>query len=214
MARTTRRIVVFFLLLASFVLAFALTPPRGPRSLRVFDPDRLADLETGMWQAYYARQRPRLFGLLVTLLHEQYHFSWAKATVQGFRLARAASTFADRKDHPEVVLPDLEAAYEDVRAWTGSRFDARAVARAELSWWEARRVAGRNSAEQIGELMAAEYALLYESTPAAMLTPALLRAQAAALRDAHADAPDWGRIATLLRQSYRELRLALASANV
>jgi len=44
--------------------------------------------------------------------------------------------------------------------------------------------------------------------------PALLRAQAGALRDAHADNPDWSRIADLLRQSYRELRLALASANV
>ncbi len=48
-----------------------------------------------MWQAYYAKERARLFALLVTLLHEQYHYSWATATLEGFHLARAAATFGD-----------------------------------------------------------------------------------------------------------------------
>jgi hypothetical protein len=212
--RRSTRILVVLLAVTSFALAFAFTPPRGPRSLRQFDPDRLASLETRMWQAYYAKERARLFGLLVTLLHEQYHYSWATATVQGFHLARAAATFAELKEHYEVVLPDLEAAYGTLRAWTGSAFDVRAVARAELAWWEARRIPGRNSVEQVGQLVAEEYALLYESSPPAMAAPALLRAQAAQIRDAHADNPDWNAIASLLRQSYRELRLALSSANV
>jgi len=201
-------------IVAAFALAFVLTPPRGPRSLRQFDADRLASLETRMWQAYYARERGRLFGLLVTLLHEQYHYSWATAAVEGFHLARAASTFAELKDHYEVVLPDLEAAYGKVRAWTGATFDARAVARAELAWWEARRMPGKNSAEQVGQLIAEEYALLYESSPPAMAAAGLLRAQAGALRDAQVAHPDWPRIARLLQESYRELRLALSSANV
>jgi hypothetical protein len=209
-----RRVLVAFLVVASFGLAYVLTPPRGPRSLREFDADRLASLETRMWQAYYAKERGRLFGLLVTLLHEQYHYSWATAAVEGFHLARAASTFAELKDHYEVVLPDLEAAYAKVRAWTGATFDARAVARAELAWWEARRIPGKNSAEQVGQLIAEEYALLYESSPPAMAAAGLLRAQAGALRDAQAEQPDWPAIARLLRDSYRELRLALSSANV
>jgi hypothetical protein len=212
MRRSTRFIV--FLAALSFAAAFAFTPPRGPRSLRQFDADRLASLETRMWQAYYAKERVRLFGLLVTLLHEQYHYSWATATIEGFHLARAAATFAELKEHYEVVLPDLEAAYETVRSWTGSAFDARAVARAELAWWEARRIPGRNGVEQVGQLIAEEYALLYESSAPAMAAPALLRARAAQIRDAHADSPDWSEIASLLRESYRELRLALSSANV
>ena len=213
MRRSTRLLIVCAML-AGFGLAFALTPPRGPRSMRQFDADRLAILETRMWQAYYGRERARLFGLLVTLLHERYRYSWAIATLEGFHLARAAATFGDRTDHDEVVLPDLEAAYGRVRSWTGANFDARAVARAELAWWEARRAPGRNSPEQVGQLIAEEYALLYESSPAAMAAPALLRAQAAALRDARPEHPDWSTIAQLLQQSYRELRLALASANV
>jgi hypothetical protein len=206
------RALILFAILAAFVLAFALTPPRGPRSIRQFDPDRLASLEVRMWQSYYAKERARLFLLLVTLLREQYHYSWATATREGFHLARAASTFGDLRGGYDAVLPDLEAAYAQVRSWTDAGFDPRAVARAELAWWEARRIPGKNSPEQIGQLIAEEYALLYETSRERMAAPARLRAEAAALRDAHADKPDWTTIARLLQQSYRELRLALATA--
>jgi hypothetical protein len=78
----------------------------------------------------------------------------------------------------------------------------------------ARRVPGRNSPEQIGALIAEEYALLYETSPAAVEAAAVLRAQAGAIRDAQASQPDWDRIARLLRASYRELAAALATTNV
>ena len=212
--RRFARVLVAVAMVMAFALALVLTPPSGPRSLRQFDADRLASLETRMWQAYYGKERARLFGLLVTMLHEQYHYPWATAALEGFHLASAASRFGDLKDHYEVVLPDLEAAYTKVRSWSGAAFDPRSVARAELAWWEARRIPGRNSSEQVGTLIAEEYALLYESSPPAMAAAALLRAQAAAMRDASAEHPDWDTIGRLLRDSYRELRLALASANV
>lgn len=199
---------------AAFALALVLTPPRGARSMREFNPPRLADLEVRMWQAYYAKERLRLFGLLVTMLHEQYHYSWATATLEGFHLARAAATFGDLQSGYDVVLPDLEAAYAKAKSWTHAEFDPRAVARAELAWWVARRVPGQNSAEQIGGLIADEYALLYETTRARVEAAALLRAQAAALRDAQAGRPDWERIGRLLLQSYSELRSALSTEPV
>jgi len=201
-------------IVAAFALAFVLTPPRGARSMREFNPPRLADLEVRMWQAYYAKERLRLFGLLVTMLHEQYHYSWATATLEGFHLARAAATFGDLRNGYDVVLPDLEAAYAKAKSWTHAEFDPRAVARAELAWWVARRVPGQNSAEQIGGLIADEYALLYETTRARVEAAALLRAQAAALRDAQAGRPDWERIGRLLLQSYSELRSALSTEPV
>jgi hypothetical protein len=200
--------------LCAFLLALALTPPRGPRSLRAFDPVRLADLEVRMWQSYYAKERVHLFGLLVTMLHEQYRYSWATASIEGFHLARAAATFGDLRDGYDVVLPDLEAAYARARSWTGASFDPRAVARAELAWWIARRIPGQNSPEQIGSLIADEYALLYETSPAVVQAAALLRAQAGAMRDAQAPRPDWDRIGRLLLQSYRELAAAVATSNV
>ena len=212
--RWRSRAAIVLAIVVAFAAALALTPPRGPRSLRRFEPARLADLEVRMWQAYYAKERVRLFGLLVTLLHEQYRYSWATAAVEGIHLARAAATFGDAHGGYEAVLPDLEAAYARARSWTGAAFDPPAVARAELAWWVARRTPGQNSAEQIGALIAQEYALLYETTPENVAEPAFLRARAAALRDQQAASPDWDTIARLLRASYDELLQALASANV
>jgi len=76
------------------VLALAMilvVPPAGARSLRDFDPARTADLELRMWKAYYAKENARLFGWLVVLLREQYHYSWGSAIVQAAHLARARS---------------------------------------------------------------------------------------------------------------------------
>lgn len=212
MARTIRLALVAGLV--AFVLAYALVPPSGPRSMRQFDPARLADLELRMWKAYYAKERARLFGLLVTMLHEQYRYSWATATREAFHLARAAATFGDLQGDYEQVLPDLEAGYATAKSWLRAGFDPKAVARAELAWWVARRIPGQNSAEQVGRLIAEEYALLYETSVERMAHAALLRATAAKMRDEQASQPDWDRIGRLLEQSYRELHAALAVENV
>jgi hypothetical protein len=148
------------------------------------------------------------------MLHEQYRYSWATASIEGFHLARAAATFGDLRSGYEVVLPDLTAAYATARQWTGASFDPQAVARAELAWWVARRVPDSSSVEQVGRLMADEYALLYETTPDVVRPAALLRAQAGALRDQQPAQPDWGRIGRLLRESYQELSDALSIATV
>ena len=167
-----------------------------------------------MWQAYYAKERARLFGLLATMLHEQYRYSWATASVEAFHLARAAATFGDLHGGYDVVLPDLEAAYSTAKSWMRAGFDPRQVARAELAWWIARRIPGQNSPEQIGDLMADQYALLYETDRRNVLNAARLRAEAAALRDADAHDPDWETIGRLLQQSYRDLLASLSAVNV
>src|SRR5436190_22080581 len=126
--RGVHKIAIAGAVVLAFAIAFAVTPPRGPRSMRHFNPDRLADLEVRMWQAYYAKERVRLFALLVTMLHEQYRYSWATATKEAFHLARAAATFGDAKcggngsrpdpcRPPSPILGDLETAYEMARAW-------------------------------------------------------------------------------------------------
>ena len=166
-----------------------------------------------MWQAYYGKEKARLFALLVTMLHEQYRYSWATASEEGFHLARAAATFGDLRSNYEQVLPDLEQAYGTARSWLGAGFDPRAVARAELAWWVARRIPGRNSPEQVGSLMADEYALLYETDRERVARAALLRAEAGALRDAQAAQPDWDTIRRLLQQSYRDLLVSLTMEN-
>jgi hypothetical protein len=186
-------------------VAVALTPPAGPRSLRRFEPDRMAELELRMWQAYYRKEKLRLFGLLVTMLHEQNRYSWAKATLAGFHLARAAAGFGDAREGYERVLPDLERAYTIARDWNGAGFDPAAVARAELAWWVARRIPGQNSAANVGALIGDEYALLYEVPRERVAVAATDRAEAAALRDRGGPQADWAAVEVLLRRSYHEL---------
>jgi hypothetical protein len=195
-------VAALLLVAATFVVTAA---PSGPRSLRQFDPDRLADLELRMWQAYYEKENARLFGLLVTLLREQYRYPWWMAAEEGFHLARAAATFGNARSNYEAVLPDLEAAYSTAREWLNAGFDPSAVARSELAWWVARRMPGQNNVDQIGTLIADEYALLYEVPREAVLRSATLRAEAAAMRDAQSASPDWAVIAGLLRSSYAAL---------
>ena len=206
-----RRVAGVMLIIVAVAGYAAVAPPSGPRSIRTFDPNRLADLELRMWQAYYAKENVRLFGLLVTLLREQYRYSWATAAREGFHLARAAATFGNARSNYEVVLPDLEAAYGTAREWLRAQFDAKAVARSELAWWVQRRIPGANSPMQVGGLIADEYALLYEAPRESVLKAAVLRAEAGALRDAHAAQPDWERIRRLLLDSYVALAAAVGS---
>jgi hypothetical protein len=203
-------LVVFLVSGGALFHAAAIHTPPGPRSLRVFDPDRMADLELRMWQAYYAKQKVRLFALLVTMLHEQNRYPWAKATRAGFHLARAAATFGDARGDYERVLPDLERAYAIAREWNRAGFDPKDVARAELAWWAARRKPGASAVENVGALIAEEYSLLYEVPRERVASAAARRAEAAALRDSGGANADWPTISRILQDSYRQLRTAVA----
>ncbi|MBI2189854.1 MAG: hypothetical protein HYU37_22460 [Acidobacteria bacterium] len=188
---------------------FVTTPPSDEVSIAEFDPYRLADLELQMWQAYYDRDTVRLFRLLVVTLREQYDYSWLNAVSAAFDLARAASSFAELRSNYQNVLPDLESAYTTARDWLGAGFDPAEVARAELAWWVARRIPGKDRPDQVGALIADEYALLYETPRDNVMRAAQLRAEAAALRDRQAESPDWDRIGKMLAESYVELYAAL-----
>jgi hypothetical protein len=208
MKRRRVLIVAAVVALAAIYAVFIHTPA-GPRTLRDFDPDRLAQLELDMWQAYYQRENVRLFKDLLISLREQYRYTWARAALGGLYLARAASNFAELRGGYDQVLPDLTSAYMMARDWTDGRFNPRDVASAELSWWVARRLPDQNSAEQVGRLIAAEYALLYEVPVERVDESGLLRARAAKLRDAGGDHADWTAVGSLLRDSYRGLAAAL-----
>jgi hypothetical protein len=205
LALSRRRLIVLGVVAASVgYLLFLHTPP-GTRSIREFDPDRVARLELDMWRAYYEKQNVRLFVLLTVLLREQRRYTWAKAATEGFYLARPAARFARLTGDYETVLPDLERAYTMARDWTGADYDPAAVARAELAWWIARRDRRANSADNVGRLIADLYARMYRVPVARVAAAGRLRAEAAALRDRGGAQADWGAIGDLLQRSYREL---------
>jgi hypothetical protein len=185
-----------------------------------FDPDRLADLETAMWKAYYRRQPARLFGHLLEGLREQGQASWPRAIAASLYLTRAAARFARSTGDYDRFVPDIARGYRLLGLPT--TVDADEVARRELRWWVVRREIGLAAGQAAGDAITRLYAALYELPETAVAEAGRLRGEAAEVRDRGATAdPDgptgrgrayWPEVARLLRASYRSLHEALAGA--
>ena len=184
-----------------------------------FDPDRLADLETAMWKAYYRRRPTRLFGHLIEGLREQGHASWPRALAAAFFLTKGAAGFARATDNYERFAPDIARGYRLLGL--PPDVDAVEVARRELRWWVVRREIGLAAGSAAGDAITRLYAAIYGLPEARVAEAGRLRGNAAEIRDRGAAAdPDgptgrgldyWPEVARLLRDSYRELHRALAA---
>jgi hypothetical protein len=184
-----------------------------------FDPDRLADLETAMWKAYYRRQAARLFGLLIQGLREQAHASWPRALAAAFFLTRGAAGFARATGDYERFAPDIARGYRLLGL--PPDVDAVEVGRRELRWWVVRREIGLAAGAAAGEAITRLYAAIYSLPESRAAEAGRLRGEAAEVRDRGAsEDPEgprargpayWPEVARLLRQSYRELHAALAA---
>lgn len=191
-------IVVVALLCAAGYQGFSAGP--------VLEPDEIAAAETRMWQAYYARDLQKLHSEMSALLQAQFRLSSADAERIAKSLVSAAMKFTiSRANYEQVVLPDLEVAYLQLRAVLNRSFDPREAARAELDWWIARRIPGRDNPQQVGERIAKLYAIIYGAERPEFLQAGVLRAEAARLRDRGGVNCDWTAVERLLRRSYRVL---------
>jgi hypothetical protein len=185
-----------------------------------FDPDRLADLETAMWKAYYRRQPARLFGHLLEGLREQGQASWPRAIAASLYLTRAAARFARSTGGYDRFVPDIARGYRLLGL--PATVDADEVARRELRWWVVRREIGLAAGQAAGDAITRLYAAIYEQPETAVAEAGRLRGEAAEVRDrgatADSDGPTgrgrayWPEVARLLRASYRSLHEALAEA--
>ena len=184
------------------------------------DPDRLADLETAMWKAYYRRQPARLFGHLLEGLREQGQASWPRAIAASLYLTRAAARLARSTGDYDRFVPDIARGYRLLGL--PATVDADEVARRELRWWVVRREIGLSAGQAAGDAITRLYAVIYELPETAVAEAGRLRGEAAEVRDRGATAdPDgptgrgrayWPEVARLLRASYRSLHEALAEA--
>jgi hypothetical protein len=183
-----------------------------------FDPDRLADLVTAMWKAYYRRQPARLFGLLIQGLREQARASWPRAIAAAFFLTKGAAGFARATGDYDRFAPDIARGYRILGL--PPDIDAVEVGRRELRWWVVRREIGLAAGAAAGEAITRLYAAIYAVRESDVAEAGRLRGEAAEVRDRGANAdPEgqkargrayWPEVARLLRLSYRELHQALA----
>ena len=152
--------------------------------------------------------------------HEQAHVSWPRALLAAFYLARGAYGFARASGDYDRFAPDIERGYRALRL--PADVDAREVARRELRWWVVRREIGLAAGDEAGKAITALYSAIYRVPEEAVAEAGQLRGTAAEVRDrgsaadpqgqTGAGAAYWREVAGLLRDSYRSLKSALATA--
>lgn len=216
--RRRGRLLKYGAALSVVLLAWAAFDLYAPRrtSLREFDADEVARLETAMWRSYYSRERVKLFGEMAELLRTQYRLPLLRSNAVAYRAAKAAFVFKDgraRADY-ERALPDLVNFYRSVRAVSDTDFDVERAARLELEWWIVHRERRRHGPEDLPRALADLQAEIFRAPAERFAEHARLRAEAMEIRDTKADAggvneEDWRRIDELLHLSWRSLHAAV-----
>ena len=185
--RSGRRYVVVLLacgaLLASALAVRAATtaPSRQGDAppLETFDPETVGRLEQEAWAAYYFRDWPRLFGLLLELIEGQFGLSPAQALEAATVATRAQVVFAERGADDGAAEDYMRQFYTLVKAPSGGTYDPARAAELELRWW----VIHRNRAQYpdttaLADALAALYAEVYRVAPSAGLAAGEHRALA------------------------------------
>ena len=218
--RRRRRWVKYGAALVAALLVWAAYDLYAPRrtSLREFDADEVARLETAMWRSYYSRQRVKLFGEAAELLRTQYRLPLLRSNAVAYRAAKAAFVFKDghsRADY-ERALPDLVSFYKSIREVSDTDFDVGRAARLELEWWIVHRERRTHAPGDLERALAELQAELFRVPAERLAEHARLRAEAMEIRDTKAEQggvteEDWRRIDELLHQSWRSLHAAVNS---
>jgi hypothetical protein len=191
--------------------------------------DRIARIETELWEAYYQQKWLREFRLLITMHREFMGMSRPSAVAAAYLSARAAIAFAP------LDASDLDRAraylvryYRGVRRALGSTAGAAELADRELHYWVVHRAVARQRLAEVAagrtvddpplaeiapvsDAFANLHAGLFNSTPEAMCQSGVYRAQAAAIVDRISGryspdvAGDWQRVEEQLRLAYQAI---------
>jgi hypothetical protein len=182
-------------------------------SIRQFDPQEVARLETAMWQSYYEKNPALLFWQLAGGLRQQFHAPFWRSFSLGFKATKAAFIFKrghSRADYSK-ALPVLIDYYQAIQDLTIEKFDVARVARLELAWWIVHRQRNQYSYQALANALAQTAAALYNQSPEPFTTYAQLRTRAMQVCDRANGKPggptpaDWQRIEQGLDQAWGNL---------
>jgi len=209
------RVTALVLALVICAVLFDLFYPRKT-SLREFDSDEVARLETAMWRSYYEKQRVRLFNEATELLRTQYHLTPVKSNVVAYYAANAAFVFKEGKQRSdyEKALPDLIKFYNYLHNLSDIDFDVYKVSKLELEWWIIHRERENHAPGDLARALAELQAAIYNVPVERVMEHGRLRAEAMTIRDTKAERggvteADWAKINDLLRQSWGSLAQAV-----
>src|ERR1700694_239605 len=106
------------------------------KSIRTFDPARVARLETENWVAYYQKRWGRLLQVSVGLVKEAFGLNTWQALQAAYLIGRAEIAAAP---FPANDIPKAEAYmrrfYALVKQAHHETFDVEQAARLEVNWW-------------------------------------------------------------------------------
>jgi hypothetical protein len=184
------------------------------------DPDRVAHFESAGWRAYYDRNWPRVFWLMVQLNREEFRMSLPTALAASVDIVRASIAFAPVDNDVPAATAYLRRFYEKARRSAGLQPDAQTLAALEMDYWVVHRKLAQErklAANHTGDIepmvasLARLHAALFDAPPEAIRRSAELRAQAAATVDRITGgystdvAADWRQVGTYLQEAYRAL---------
>ena len=182
-------------------------------SIREFDPQEVAKLETDMWRSYYDKNPALLFWQLAGGLRQQFHAPFWRSFILGFQATKAAFVFKKGKSRTDYqkTLPDLITYYNSIQELSIDQFNVPKVASLELEWWIVHRQRERYSYNDLADALVQTSAALYNQPAAPFATYGRLRADAMRLCDEvrhHPDGAtevDWQRINRQLEQAWGSL---------
>jgi hypothetical protein len=179
------------------------------------NPIQIAHYEKAGWEAYYDRDWPRAFGLMVQLIETQFRVPFPRSFLAALHVIRASIAFAPRDHDLDATRQYLERFYRIAARANGGAFDPRRAAELELHYWvihrelaEAPELDKRPLVQSLAELHAA----LFGHTPTELWASAESRAAAAEAVDRITSrrstdvAADWRRVEQCLRRAYQHIK--------
>jgi hypothetical protein len=100
-----------------------------------FNPHKVAYYEKSGWEAYYDRDWPRAFRLMVALNREEFHMPLLTALAAAMDIVRASKAFAPVDNDVPAATAYLRRFYEKARRTTGLQADAATLANLEMDYW-------------------------------------------------------------------------------
>jgi len=179
------------------------------KGLKHFNPDKVAQLDLNMWQAYYSHNFFRLFILLLQLNHEFFGLNYLATLRAAYYSATAAIDFKLHRgrENSERIIKNLSKFLKIVSNKSLEKFDYKKAAELELAWWLIDRYP--NKYETSREVaLAAAMAAVYGVQTSALTDYANYRAQAMVLNDkaeAAGHETDWSQVGILLKKSFNSL---------
>lgn len=178
-------------------------------NLKVFDPEKIANIETNMWRAYYKHNFFKLFRLVLQLIREQFHLNYLNAFKVAYYTAFAATLFrmSRGRENENLIFKKLVKAFKIISLHATENFDYKKAALLEVEWWMIDRYPERYKTSRREGLKNA-LTSIYGANAEELTEYAEYRAQAMELNDEaekQNEETDWEAVNSLLLNSYQSL---------